>query len=266
MSETSPHPDSKSALVQLRWPLTVVVVLLGFGLLAFLAYRESLARVDAAGGAVADFAGAAADVAEQIAGSLLSGNVTESFVAAIPQIEGVGGGNLELASSTTTEIFTRSDERRVLWDWVSLGTTVSEVRVPVTYRYHLRLGDEWRIEIQDGMCLVHAPAIRPTQPPAIDTSGLEKRVDADWLRFDAEEQLAELERSITPRLIDYAGDPRHVDLIRETSRRTVAAFVRTWLLREDQWGSGKVRAVKVLFADEETRTPEEIGASLVFRD
>ncbi len=198
--------------------------------------------------------------------NVLSGNVTETFVAAIPEIEGAGGGRLELASAKTTEIFTRTDERKVLWDWVSLGTTVSEIRVPVTYRYHLRLGDAWRIEVRDGLCYVYAPAVQPTLPPAIHTDGVEKRLDADWLRFDAADQLITLERSITPRLETYAADPKHLGLVRGESRRTVAEFVRTWLLREDQWGDDRVRAVKVIFPDEETVDPERIGASVVFED
>ena len=63
-----------------------------------------------------------------------------------------------------------ADERRILWDRFSLGETVSEIRVPVTYRYHLRLADAWEIEISDQTCIVHAPRIRASQPPASHSS------------------------------------------------------------------------------------------------
>ena len=124
---------------------------------------------------------------------------------------------------------------------LSLGTTVSEIQVPVTYRYHVRLDGEWRLEIDEHTCRVIAPSIQPTLPPAIHTEGLEKRSEEGWLRFDGEEQLDTLQQSITPRLRQMAGDPRHVDAVRDASRQTIAEFIRGWLLAEDHWGGDRFR-------------------------
>lgn len=259
--EDTPPPGGSATrawadvLISFRWPLVALVLLL----VPLVVYLETLRQAERAGGALGDLARGAAERAERIAGGFLTGNVTERFLSSIPEIASTGSGHLELATLEVTETFSRSDERRAFWDVVYLGTTVSEIKVPVTYRYHLRLADPWRLEVAERTCIVYAPEIRPTQPPAIHTDGLEKRVEEGWLRFDGADQLADLERSITPRLRELAGDPRHLALVREAGRRTVAEFVRNWLLMEDQWGRDGLRTILVVFPGEETEAPESIG-------
>jgi hypothetical protein len=250
--------DWGAVLVSYRWPLALValaLVALGF-------YLVTLRLAAKAAGQVERLVAGAAEHAEAMARGFLTGNVTETFLASIPEIADSGGGRLEVASAEITETFTRSDERRIFWDVVPLGTTVTEIRVPVTYRYHLRLDDPWRVEVSGHTCLVFAPRLRPTQPPAIHTDGMSKRAQQDWLRFDAEAQLAELERSLTPRLEARAAGAKHLALVREASRRTVAKFVRAWLLREDQWREDRVQAVTVVFADEEVTAPDALEVTL----
>ena len=244
-------------LISYRWPLVLGLLLVAFVGSGLLVYLETLRRVDRVGDAL----GSGLERAEEVARGFLTGNVTESFVSSIPEIDSTAGGNLELATVKATETFTQSDERRVLWDVVSLGVTVTEIKVPVTYRYHLRLDDPWRIEVSEHACTVWSPAIRATQPPAIDTAGMEKRVDESWLRFDGADQMAALEKSITPRLRLYAQDPRHIALVREESRKTVAEFVRTWLLMQDQWRSDRLRTITVIFPDE-AEEAERLGPTI----
>lgn len=246
-NDTRPDRPSKEAAPQWaellrawRWPLALVLV----SLIGFLAYRETLVQARRA-------AGAAAKVVEKAAQGLLSGNVTETFVSSIPEFDPDGAGNLELATLTATETFSRSDERKILWDTFSLGVTTTEIRVPVTYRYHLRLDDSWYLEIRGPVCYVRSPSVRPSLPPAIHTDRMEKRSEQSWLRFDADDQMTALERTITPTLNRYARDERHLGLVRENARRAVEDFVKTWLLREGQWGSDRVQLVRVVFPDEE---------------
>lgn len=234
-----------------RWPVTLIVVALISASSAFLIYRETLRIAASAGDAATDMVAGAAETAIVMAERFQSGTITTSFLAAIPEVASAGGGRLEVASARVTETLERSDERKVLWDMFSLGTTTVEIRVPVTYRYHLLLDDVWELEISGQACVVHAPALRPTLPPAIHTEGMEKRTAEDWLRFDAQDQLSDLERSLTPTLELYARDKRHMDLIREKSRMTVTRFVRDWLLAEDQWRTDGFRSVTVIFADED---------------
>lgn len=249
-------------LLALRWPLAAVVIVLGLAVLGFLAYRETLQQAGRAASAVGDLARDVKDGLESVAGGFLQGDVTETFLASIPEIHSTGTGNLEVAIARATETFRRTEERRALWSSLPLGTTVSEIRVPVTYRYHLRLDDPWRVEIRDHLCIVHAPAIRPSQPPAIDTSRMVKRLDASLLHLNGAEQLAALERTITPRLEVRAGNPAHLGYVRPTARDTVAEFVRRWLLHQEQWGGDGVRAIQVVFADEDPASVERRPVTL----
>ena len=233
------------ALRIIRWPAVAVAVLI-IGWLAVqsalrIGSETALEAVDRAAGAI-----------EQLGAGFTSSTITETFTASIPTL-GTEGMLLEVAQLEATETFERRDEKRAFYDLVPLGTTVSEIRVPVTYRYHLRLEDRWTLDVQDGICLVHAPTIRPTKPPAIHTEGLEKRIEGSWLRFDEAQVMDELEQSLTLRLSARAGSPQRINLVRETCRVRVADFVRSWLLAEGQWGQGRILAVEVLFADEDAQ-------------
>lgn len=234
-----------------RWPL-VILALAWMGLVAFLvSIYSTKSAVEATYEAVKSGTGALAKQAVSIAEAFQQGSITETFTAAIPSFSSVPGGRLELATAQATETFSRTDSRTVAWDLLDLGTTSSEIKVPVTYRYHLRLNDEWRIEVHGQTCIVHAPKIRPSLPPAIHTDRMEKRVEQGWGRFNAANQMSELERSLTPELTRYALNRRHIDLVREPSRKIVADFIRNWLLTEDHWRMDRFRAIHVVFADEE---------------
>lgn len=251
MPIATPDP-SRDWVRLLRWPVAAVLIA---GLLALGLWRL-VAGIERAGRAAAGLPMAAAERLGEVARSLLTGNVTETFLAAIPTVAPSSGGHLEVAVAQSVESLTRSDERYAFWDLVPLGTTTVEIQVPVTYRYHVRLDEEWRVEIEDGFCRVLAPALRPSLPPAIHTDRIERRVAQSWLRFDAAEQLVALERQLTPRLSRLAADPRHMALVRESSRQAVARFVRAWLLTNGAWGPERVRAIQVRFADEREEAVE----------
>jgi hypothetical protein len=197
-----------------------------------------------------------------MAEKFLSGNITRAFVAAIPEISTTGTGNLELATSEQVETFRAEDEKSILWDKLYLGKTVSEIRVPVTYRYHLRLADPWRLDVSGQTCFVVAPLIRPSLPPAIHTDRLEKKAEAGWGRFNAVEQMMELEKSVTPTLSQYAVDERHLALVREQCRKTVAEFVKAWLLKEDHWRNDRFHTITVVFANETAPDPRQVAPTI----
>lgn len=251
MSEPTPQRSSRhQAMHDFRWPAALVLL----AVLALVAYWITLRTTT-------EILEKGGDAAARIADRFRSGTITTTFVSALPQLTAFPGGNLELASLKVTETFSRTDERKVFWDMFSLGETVTEIRVPVTYRYHLRLNDSWQLDVKDQTCIVRAPAIRPSLPPAIHTDAMERHVDQGWLRFGAARQMEELERSITPTLERSAADPRRLELIREASRRTVAEFVRNWLIKEGQWRADGLRSIVVVFPDEDSRA-NEIGPAL----
>jgi hypothetical protein len=246
----------------LRWPLVVLVL----GLVAYLALVQAARSLREGGRAATDMVREVGKGAVDIAAAFQTGTITRTFIAAVPRMAPDSGAKLEVAAFDAVETLRTSDELRIAWDLIPLGTTVSEIRVPVTYRYHLRLDDPWRLEVEGQTCIVHAPAIRPTLPPAIYTEGLERRSESGWLRFNEAEQMAELERGLTAALSKRAADAAHLDMVRERSRLEVAEFVRSWLLLEDHWRSDRFRSVTVIFADEAPSQPSVLPPTLVLRD
>lgn len=212
--------------------------------------KETKLAAAAATAKAEQYAGEVAAFAERAAEKFKNGQITETFRAEIPVFKSAGIGFLEVGTTEATETFRQEDVRKVAWDLVYLGKTVTEISVPVTYRYHLDLAGEWEITVTDGNCIVRAPKLRPSLPVAIHTDGLRKKSSEGWARFDAAEQMEELQKSITPKLNSNAGSAAHLDNIREEARVTVARFIRAWLVREEQWMEGKLTTVTVVFPDE----------------
>ncbi len=226
---------------------TALVIVAAFALIAFLRVGRGLKHtVDKV-----------IETAPAIARNFITGNITHTFRESLPHITSTQGDVLELAIYRCDETFQRSDEKWAGWGWVYLGTTVAEIRVPVSFRYHLRLSDPWRLAARGQVCLVLAPAIRPSLPPAIHTAEMERRAESGWARFDKNEQLEALERSMTPSLEQRAGDSAHLQLVREACRHSVAEFVKKWLMREGQWQQDKFNSIVVLFPDEATVTSDQ---------
>lgn len=159
------------------------------------------------------------------------------------------GGRLEVATVRAREMFERSDPRLLL-DRIDLGTTVSEVRVDATYRFHVEMARAWPLRIAGRTCLVRAGAVRPTLPVAFDSATVERRTSSGWARFDKRENLRALESSLSALLVDRA--PIYRQQAREAGRAVVAEFVLDWLVREQRWGRGPEHRVVVAFEDDPT--------------
>lgn len=175
--------------------------------------------------------------------------ITEAFRENVRRIASTNGDVLELATLETEETVTRFDSK-TLFDVVYLGTTESEIRTMVVYRYHLKLSDDWQLHVRDGRCIVVAPGIRPSLPPAIRTETMEKKSAAGWLRFNAAENLADLEKGMTGILEKRAAAPGKIHYVREASRTSVAKFVQTWVLKEPKTAQEAIREILVVFPDE----------------
>ena len=240
MSEEAPQPEKpniSAALTAWRWPIVVVFVAL-FALIAFVYILRTPERL--------------IESAVKGAANFQKATITQTFTASLPEFESERGGLLELAKVTATESFKSQDELKYDFRWfeLSAGTTTTEIRVPVTYRYHLRMRDVWRLDVENGVCIVHAPEVRPSQPPAVHIDKMEKSSDEGWARFNVDEQMVKLEKTIMPTIRKYAGDEKHMAAVRENCRKTVEEFVQDWLVREHQWGEGKLNVVKVYFPGE----------------
>ncbi len=223
----------------LRWlTLTLLAALIIGGILAWKFIDESARVVHTAG-----------EWLHRLGDRLQSRSIEETFREIVTRVISTEGDVLELSTIDTLETFTRADSRSLFGDLLYLGTTLSEIRVPVVYRYHLKLSDEWQIEIEGNQCRVLAPMPRPSLPPAIRTDGMEKNSASGWLRFNAAENLARLERDLSPRLEKRAADKRHLDLAREANRQSVEAFVRKWMLNDHP--SAAKLGIQVIFPDDD---------------
>ena len=179
----------------------------------------------------------------------ISTRIDTSVIAPeVPVIIRTEGGLLEVAVIRATERFTRVDAKE-LWG-IPLGTTVSHIQAPVYYRYHIQLAKEWRVIIRGKTCIVQAPALLPSLPVAFDTAAMQKYSQNGWARFNKNENLDALERSVTPELEKRARSDVYRELVLPPARKTVAEFVTKWLLKEQGWGTGPEYRVEVLFPGE----------------
>tara|TARA_B100001540_G_scaffold2324_1_gene2228 strand:+ start:1056 stop:1847 length:792 start_codon:yes stop_codon:yes gene_type:complete len=260
MSREGKTTERNSSIYLWRWPIVVILFML-FALVAFINILRVPGKViESTGKGAADIVGSF----NEAAGKFRRGTITETFTASIPEFQNEKGGLLELAKVMVTETFKSQDELKYDFNWfeLSAGTTTTEIRVPVTYRYHLRMRDPWRLDVVNGVCMVYAPEIRPSQPPALHTNRMEKSSDEGWARFNASEQMDDLLKTITPTIRKYASDDRRISSVRENCRKTVEEFVKSWLLREGQWGEGSFSIVKVYFPSDEGFVKPDFPKSL----
>lgn len=190
--------------------------------------------------------------------------IEKEFVAGIPDIFRARGGNLELAGFKSNETLRRKNIAKIPGtNYTIPGTrTTSMVQVPVTYRYHLQLSDPWKIEVVNHSCIIYAPHILPTLPPAIHTDEMLKVSREGLFAWDGEEEMDSLLTSITPTISGYAAKPEYINRVRNESRKTVAEFVKTWLLQRNVWGEEKIENIRVIFADESDIAPESLRPTL----
>ena len=124
-------------------------------------------------------------------------NITHTFIAALPTL--TREMNLEVASSKQTEVLERSAAKRFLG--LDLGTNQARMTVPVTYRYHIRLYDMWKLHVGGSTLIVSAPEISCSLPPAIHTDEIQETTTRGWARGSPVDILEELRRDLTPSII-----------------------------------------------------------------
>ena len=153
-----PVKTEPSAISEWRWP-SVLVLVAALGLVAFIYFIKTPERlVKTAGSGALEVA----NVLDEAAAKFRKGNITETFVASLPKLESERSGLLEVAKVTSTETFRTEDERTYGFKWfeVDAGTTITEIRVPVTYRYHLRMRDTWALSVSNNCLLYTSPSPR----------------------------------------------------------------------------------------------------------
>ncbi len=95
-----------------------------------------------------------------------------------PVVLHIKGGLLEVSTVHATEQFERSTNERLLG--LPIGKTVTRIRVPAVYRYHVDLGSDWRVLLKDRTFTVISPPVVPSLPVAIDTAQLQAEASGRW--------------------------------------------------------------------------------------
>ena len=241
----APHRAELSPWSRVFW---LIIVLVGAGLLAYGGFLWTTSRaINAVDRGMENAKEAVIGIAEAFQADTISQTFME-FTAL--EAEGNEGNILEVATAEATETFTRITN--VVWfeRVMPLGTTVSEVSVPATYRYHIDLNSDWSLAAYDDRILVIAPRLEPSLPVAFDHGKMKRKTRSGWGRWDGDANLAALESTLTTQLAVRASADETIDSIREEARVSVAKFLKNWLIDHGQWGEGRYRAIVVVFEDE----------------
>lgn len=159
------------------------------------------------------------------------------------------GGLLQVSTIRSPETFQASADHRLLG--IDLGETVTQIRVPAFFNYHIELQKDWPVTVAGDRVLVIAPAVSPTLPVAIDTAHLQKFSSGTWSIFTGSRELDTLERSISQALALKASSPTYIQYQRESARKTVEEFVRKWLLDRPRYHAMQRLSIQVFFSDEQ---------------
>ena len=160
------------------------------------------------------------------------------------------GGTMEVASLKVAEQFTRTDSKN-FWG-IPLGETISQISVPVYYRYHIELAENMPLQCNtDQVCVIQVSDLKATLPIAFDSAKLEKHTANGWGRFNKNQNLLLLEQSLTPLLATRAELNQYKQQARELGRKTISEFVQKWMLKEQQWREGVTYKIIVLYPNEQ---------------
>lgn len=189
--------------------------------------------------------------------ALFSTTAKQSATSGMPIVMPTAGGRLEVSSITVYERFRREDVKQLLGvELPLLGTTETHLQLRTVYRYHIEMQKAWPIERQGDAWVVRAAAVQPSLPVAFDTRDLEHFTREGWARFNRMESSVELLRGISPQLEARAQSPAYRQLAADAGRKTVADFVRTWLLEQKHVTDAKKAKVIVLYPGEQVGQQE----------
>ena len=162
------------------------------------------------------------------------------------------GGLLEVSRIKAQEVFDGRYANEFLF--MSFEPTVARIRVPAVYTYRIPLAKEWNVMRYGQDFAVVAPKVEPALPVAVDLAKMEKNVSGTWSMFTGTQSLDATERALTQKLAIKSRSRAYITLQRDEARKTVAEFVRKWLITQKQFEHVDPDRVHVFFADEAIET------------
>ncbi|MBX7123869.1 MAG: hypothetical protein K1X42_17220 [Opitutaceae bacterium] len=156
------------------------------------------------------------------------------------------GGLLQTATVKAEEMVDATFTHRIFG--VKIGEVTPRIRCRAYYSYYVRLQPAWSVVRKDGVITALAPPLTPGLPVAIDTATIEKATGGTWLLvpFKGDDDLEELERTLTATLARKAASDEYRRRAIEESRKTIAEFIENWAVQSGE----DVRSVRVLFEGE----------------
>ena len=131
-----------------------------------------------------------------------------------------------------------------------IGAVIAAAAIALGIGWLAQRLDGDKLEVRGLTAIARAPAIKPSLPVAFDTTLMEQYTRAGWARFNKEENLEALQRSMTPTLAARASGGAYRGLAEDAGRKTIAEFVTIWLLKETDWKRDPAHKVVVLFPGE----------------
>ena len=224
------------------WPIVALIlglaiVFAGTGIYLFRSLRQVPAELAKGGEALMR-------EAKELAAAFNQGTVTHLFLSYATSVEGTS--RLQVATLKQVEVYELRDEASTLWGTLELPAVAVRATAPVETTYFVDLDGEWKLELEGNRVLATAPPLRFNKP-AIDASAIRYEIREGSLVRDESTVLRQLKRELTGRSAIRARE--NLPLVRETARRQVEGFVRTWLLAS--FDDASEYRVEVVFADEE---------------
>ncbi len=162
------------------------------------------------------------------------------------------GGMLEVSRIRATEVFKGTFAHEFFA--IDLDPTITDIRVPAVYTYRIPLAKEWKVLKVGEEFAVIAPQVEPALPVAVDLRKIEKHVSGNWSFFTGTDSLDAAERAITTKLALKARSRAYILLQKDEARKTVAEFVRNWLVTQRNFEHVDAGKVHVFFTDESIET------------
>ncbi|GLI99778.1 hypothetical protein [Sphingobium sp. BS19] len=168
-----------------------------------------------------------------------------------PVVVRIKGGMLEVASVTSIRSFPKSSDPTVLGQAIPYCREKASWDAPYKITYRLRLGERWPLRYYDGTLIARVPDLDPSLPVAFNSAKLRKGAEEScWFMPDRGTRDRAL-KSISPELEKLAKSQKMKDFARESARKTVTEFLRTWAFSQTDYGDlPPDTRIKVIFPGE----------------
>lgn len=185
-----------------------------------------------------------------------------TIVVGEPVIMHTNGGALEVSTIQVTERYEQRSTTTILGAPIPGSEVLATFEAPVTYRYQVLLAPEWRFFKRDDAFVVVAPPVIPALPVAFDTTRMRVFSGGLWSPITGRNATDSLLHQMTPLLAERAASTRYIELQRNEARKTVAEFVRKWVISQDRWKNLGNIQIQVFFADEPADALKAAGYAL----